>query len=385
MPKRSPRNTTESLLHAAGGAPEDVGRLIDELSLEKVAPAVLDELLARVAPPAEVTVDLLLELHRAGESVAHTLSFTGGRLSARPGREGEPGARIRYEAADLVTALYGPAARRGGITRQVESLLRLPGRGAREDTYELFLAQRAYAEAIHSVIAAVSATPPDLSELSVRFGSDKWGFLHWFTEHYAAHFRHLVDEPIRLLEIGIGGYDDPEAGGGSLRVWQRYFRRGLVVGLDLYEKTVRGPRIQTVRGDQGDRAVLADLAERVGPFDVVIDDGSHVNSHVLTSFEALFPHVRDGGLYVIEDFHTTYWPGFGGAVPGPDAAGTVMGRLKELLDGLHHPEFEDPATYRPSSTDLAISAIHFYRNLVFIEKGLNTEGAPPSWMPREPV
>src|SRR5207248_1611615 len=83
---------------------------------------------------------------------------------------------------------------------------------------------------------------------------DKWGGLHWYTPHYDHHFGPLREAPVRLLEIGIGGYDVPEAGGGSLRMWQRYFRRGLIHGLDIFEKRLNEPRIRTVRGDQNDPA-----------------------------------------------------------------------------------------------------------------------------------
>ncbi|WP_198145537.1 hypothetical protein [Frankia sp. EAN1pec] len=62
-----------------------------------------------------------------------------------------------------------------------------------------------------------------------------------------------------------------------------------------------------------------------------------------------------------------------------------MTRLKELLDGLHYPEYEDTSVYQPSVTDRGVSAVHFYRNIVFIEKGLNTEVGPPEWTPRVPV
>ncbi|MEX5634484.1 class I SAM-dependent methyltransferase [Parafrankia sp. FMc2] len=386
MPINSPENINESLLLAAGGSPEELISTIEQLTLQKTAPALVDEIVARCLPRQEMEVELLFEIFFGKESTESTLTFGNGRIKVTGGRAGDPGAHIRFEAADLVTALYGPAGRPGGLTREVHSLLKLPGRGSWEDTYQLFLTQTAYAEVIQLVLAACSPRTPDLGELSVRYRSDKWGFLHWFTGHYENHFRHLLDEPVRLLEIGIGGYGDTSSGGASLRMWQNYFRRGRIFGLDVYEKTsVHGPRLRTIVGDQNDPAAMRRLGEQVGPFDVIIDDGSHVSEHVLTSFEALFPYLRDGGLYVIEDFGTTYWPGFGGARPDAEGAQTAMTRMKGLLDGLHYPEYEDAAIYQPSLTDRTVSAVHFYRNLVFIEKGLNAEPGPPEWMPRSPV
>ncbi|MEX5708676.1 hypothetical protein AB1484_10300 [Parafrankia sp. FMc6] len=71
--------------------------------------------------------------------------------------------------------------------------------------------------------------------------------------------------------------------------------------------------------------------------------------------------------------------------PGGTGTRTVMTRLKELLNGLHYPEYEDTSVYQPPATNRGVSAVHFYRNIVFIEKGLNTEIGPPEWTPRVPV
>ncbi|WP_420854091.1 class I SAM-dependent methyltransferase [Saccharopolyspora spinosa] len=126
-----------------------------------------------------------------------------------------------------------------------------------------------------------------------------------------------------------------ELGGASLRMWQRYFRRGLVYGLDIFEKAGNeGHRVRKLRGDQSDAEFLEDMAGKIGPFDIVIDDGSHVNDHVKKSFQSLFPHVRPGGLYVIEDLQTAYWPGYGGRDGEPAAQRTSIDMLKELIDGL---------------------------------------------------
>ena len=56
-----------------------------------------------------------------------------------------------------------------------------------------------------------------------------------------------------------------------------------------------------VPGDQNDPAILNEMATRHGPFDIIIDDGSHVGEHIITSFRALFPDLTANGLYAIED------------------------------------------------------------------------------------
>ncbi len=212
---------------------------------------------------------------------------------------------------------------------------------------------------------------PSLRDLAIATGTDKEGG-HSYTAAYERHLGRLRGQPITLLEIGVGGYADSAVGGASLRMWKSYFARGKVIGLDIEDKAhFSEDRIVIVRGDQGDPAVLEDLASRFGPFDVVIDDGSHRSDHVITSFQVLFPHVSDGGVYVIEDLQAAYWERYGGSST-PNASGTSMTLLQRLADGLNYAEF-DIAGYEPTYTDLWITSIAFYHNIAFIEKGPNLE------------
>jgi len=88
----------------------------------------------------------------------------------------------------------------------------------------------------------------DLPALAAYFGTDKWG-AHWYAQHYQTHFASLRRKPIRLLEIGVGGYADPQSGGESLRMWKAYFQNALIYGLDLADKRAHDePRIRTLQG-----------------------------------------------------------------------------------------------------------------------------------------
>lgn len=217
-----------------------------------------------------------------------------------------------------------------------------------------------------------------LSELALAHGTDKAGS-HSYTEAYDFHLARCRDRPVRLLEIGIGGYEDPHEGGQSLRMWKEYFQQGQIIGLDIYDKSsLAEDRIAILRGDQGDERYLEALAVEHGPFDIVIDDGSHLSGHVITSFKALFPHVVNGGVYVIEDIQTSYWGTYSKPHVPP---GTTMALLKELADGLNHAEF-DIIGYRPTYTDLWVQSLTFYHNIAFIQKGANIE--PSNVLPPHP-
>src|ERR1700675_2422282 len=120
-----------------------------------------------------------------------------------------------------------------------------------------------------------------LTRLSIRHGTDKWG-PHFYTPIYHELFAHLRERPIRLLEIGIGGYAVPSVGGASLAMWADYFGKAKIVGIDIEEKSLDlDPRITIMRGSQTDERFLLSVVADHGPLDIIIDDGSHVPQDVV--------------------------------------------------------------------------------------------------------
>jgi hypothetical protein len=218
----------------------------------------------------------------------------------------------------------------------------------------------------------------NLSKLALVYGSDKQGS-HCYTQHYQCHFEALRREELNILEIGIGGYKDPKAGGASLRMWKAYFPKSRVLGIDIYDKTYHDEeRIKTFQGSQTDPDFLKRVVEEIGPVDIIIDDGSHYNDHVITSFKILFPLLAPKGIYVVEDTQTSYWSSLAGVEWGGSsdltAPYTSMTFFKSLIDGMNYEEFTLDG-YTPSYFDKHIIAMHFYHNLIFIYKGLNNEGS----------
>jgi hypothetical protein len=138
-------------------------------------------------------------------------------------------------------------------------------------------------------------------------------------DQYASYFsRHQDFKPQRVFELGI--WD-----GGSIAFWFELFHPLKHVAVDLapkkdsayFERYVssRGleSRITTFwQTDQSDKARLQQIArEQFGaPLDLVIDDASHLYGPTKASFEALFPLVRPGGLYIIEDWAWDHWGEF---------------------------------------------------------------------------
>ena len=230
----------------------------------------------------------------------------------------------------------------------------------------------------------------DLGFLARHFGTDKCSG-HDYAGNYQRHFASRRTDRLTLLEIGVGGYGDPHKGGASLRMWKAYFPRARIFGLDIFDK--RGceeDRIRILQGSQEAPDVIAAVVAETGPLDIVIDDGSHDNAHVRATFGLLFPHVREGGIYVVEDLQTSYWPKYGGC-RDLDATSTSMALFKRLADGLNHAERIEPG-YSPTFFDVNVSSVHFYHNMVFVYRGRNDEvsnllrnNVAPAWLDERAV
>lgn len=211
-----------------------------------------------------------------------------------------------------------------------------------------------------------------LTNLGIIYKTDK-ALGHSYTQHYKTHFKRFKNKKISLLEIGIGGYDNPLAGGNSLFMWKKYFLRGRIYGLDIYDKSaLERRRIKIFQGSQVDKDFIDKITSQTGELDIIIDDGSHINEHVIETFKLLFPKLKDGGIYAIEDIQTSYWPDLGGDSENLNNPFTSMGFLKALADSLNNQEFLVPG-YQQTYFDKKVVSIHFYHNLVFIYKGNNNE------------
>lgn len=119
-------------------------------------------------------------------------------------------------------------------------------------------------------------------------------------------------------------------------------------------------------GDQSDPDFLRAVVQSMGGVDVVLDDGSHVSKHQRTSFDVLFPLLSEGGLYVIEDTHTSYWASYHGGFRRP---GTAIQTAKSLVDGMHKWYFRTPLGRRSMMARDSVSSITFYNSVVAIRKG----------------
>jgi hypothetical protein len=177
-----------------------------------------------------------------------------------------------------------------------------------------------------------------------RYGSDKGKI--GYGPVYEFYFESLKDKPITLLEMGIWY-------GASLKSWKDYFSIATIVGIDeSHRVTFDDERIFTHVGRQEDSEFLTTLATQYQGFDVVIDDCGHFWQPQQEAFRSLWPHIKSGGFYIIEDLGTSFKPEF--------KAGPIT-TVDFLLDFAKN-------TVADESRNSDIEYVHCYPNQVILRK-----------------
>ncbi len=186
-------------------------------------------------------------------------------------------------------------------------------------------------------------------------------------EHYLELYDELLTgwqgRDVSFLEIGV--YK-----GGSIPMWQEFFgARSRLTFCDIdpacLDLALSGTQVEI--GDQADPAFLDRLGATHGPFDLIVDDGGHKMHQQITSFRHLWPRLKDRGLYIVEDVHTSYWPGFGGGLREP---ASFIEFAKDLIDQMHSWYTEDDAAFPLHPLAREIGGIRFHDSLVVIDKRL---------------
>lgn len=196
-----------------------------------------------------------------------------------------------------------------------------------------------------------------LNDLAIKYGCDKSSKHHGYCDVYEGYLSRYKDEPITFLELGVGGYDFQNKGGAGLRMWRDYFSQAVIVGIDIFEKNFEIPGVDIFKAGQTDEPFLKPH--------VIIDDASHINELTIETFQTHFPYLQSGGLYFVEDAHTSYWKENYGGNPDPTRGETTMNYFKNLADQLNH-ETLLAKYHKEFCTE--IEFIHFYPKLIIIKK-----------------
>jgi len=185
-----------------------------------------------------------------------------------------------------------------------------------------------------------------------RFSS-KWQ--HYFAV-YDRFFSRFINQKFTLLEIGVSL-------GGSLQLWKKYFGSHVsVIGIDNNSQSYfEESQIQIFIGDQTDKKFLENVLNTISNPAIIIDDGSHIQSHILKTFEILYPALSDNGIYVIEDCHTAYWPRFEGGV---NSHLNVVDIFSRSAHDVNSKWYNVPKTVRIPQLD----SISFHDSMIILEK-----------------
>ena len=204
--------------------------------------------------------------------------------------------------------------------------------------------------------------------------SDKWSL---YLQEYDRLFSPYRTGPINFLEIGIQN-------GGSLEIWSKYFPNATsLIGCDINRQCeglrYQDPRIKVVIGDVNTDTCEDAILASAKAFDLILDDGSHTSTDIVRSFVRYFRHLKDGGTFVVEDMHCSYWQGFEGGLFDFTSS---MSFFKLLADVINQEHWGVPKTaeqllsavaerYRVEFDDEVLRHVHsvtFLNSMCVIEK-----------------
>lgn len=188
---------------------------------------------------------------------------------------------------------------------------------------------------------------------------DKW--LHYF-DIYDFWFKKYKNKQVVILEIGIFQ-------GGSLNMWRNYLGKDAkLYGIDANPlcKQFESENTKIFIGSQEDREFLRKVKAQIPKIDILIDDGGHTMNQQITTFEEMYDHVTQNGIYVCEDLHTSYWEVYGG---GFKRESTFIEYSKTLIDRLNAWHVQDGAIEVSEFTRSTYS-LHYYDSVLVIQKKL---------------
>jgi len=203
-----------------------------------------------------------------------------------------------------------------------------------------------------------------MNDLEKYFNNNKKNLIHkWdhYFEIYDKHFSPFRNKRPVILEIGI-------AQGGSLQMWREYFgKKATIIGVDINPecKKFEEDGIAVYIGSQENREFLRALKKMIPKVDILIDDGGHTMNQQITTFEELYSHIDNNGVYLCEDLHTSYWKDYGG---GYKEKGTFIEYSKDFIDYINAWHSQQKDLLDISEFTKTTFSLHFYDSVLVIEK-----------------
>jgi hypothetical protein len=206
-----------------------------------------------------------------------------------------------------------------------------------------------------------------LHDIGVTYGTDKSRHMHCgqsYLHIYQNYFEPFRDMELNFLELGVKG-------GHSLRTWKNYFQKSNIWGVDNNPncKSHEEEQINVLVCEQHSEQIL-DTSREIGGFDIILDDASHINTLSAASFNLLFPSLKKGGFYIIEDLGNSYldlsnyvqfWDG---ELQRNKNNGVDLNHDRQTLNDLFLSLIE-----RMDKGDEDIHYVHFWSRIIIVKKG----------------
>lgn len=166
-----------------------------------------------------------------------------------------------------------------------------------------------------------------LDEIAIKHGTDKSSLYHNYCSKYEKFLPFNREDSLNILEIGA-------AKGSSLKMWREFYPNSLVYGIDIKPQcrkyVEKNSKITILIGNQNDEEFLKHVCELYGPFDLILDDGSHKTKDQYITFNFMVNCLKENGVYIVEDLCTSYWDEF------KQENFSMVDFLKELVDDLNY-------------------------------------------------
>ena len=201
-----------------------------------------------------------------------------------------------------------------------------------------------------------------------KLSVDKW---HHYLDIYDRHFSKFIGKNPVILEIGVQK-------GGSLEMYNYYFDgKCKIYGIDIDPTCSDIPsklgvnNIEITIGDQENRDFWKNYLKDKPKFDIVIEDGGHSMNQQIVTYEEVYDHVSENGVYLCEDLHTSYWPEMNGALNKP---GTFIEYSKNFIDMINFYHIKEDLKEKKALYEKfrkITNSITYYDSVIVLEKKLN--------------
>ena len=186
---------------------------------------------------------------------------------------------------------------------------------------------------------------------------------------YEALLKKYVSRDVTIVEVGIFN-------GGSLFMWRKFFGpKARIIGIDLNPDAREWEKhgFEIYIGDQSSHAFWSELFQKIGKVDVLIDDGGHTNRQQIVTSHHAIQNIKDDGLLIVEDVHTSYFREFGNP-----SRYSFINFAYRLVDGVNSRSCSLRRTYAPYSS--RVYSVTFFESIVAfqIDSRLCKQSVPTS-------